>query len=142
MVRNGKVTGRASSVPAGLAVSGIVSLVTTVLIVTIGGALISKEILPQEQIGYCSMLALLLGAVMGAVTAVRKIQRRRILVCMMSGGVYFLVLLAITAMFFGGQYQGVGVTFLLILGGSVIGALATNREGNRLTRKKYRKIHR
>ena len=36
--------------------------------------------------------------------------------CLAAGGGYYLCLLAITALFFGGQYQGVGVTALMVLG--------------------------
>jgi len=140
MTLNRKVTGKASSIPAGLAVSAAVSMIITLLVVTIGAYLLSKEILPQEQIGYCSMTALLAGSVLGAVTAARKIKHQKFLVGIFSGIVYYLVLLALTALFFGGEYQGMGVTLLLVMGGSMIGAILANREPKSrraMGRKKY-----
>ena len=45
---------------------------------------------------------------------------------MCSGLVYFVTLLAITALFFGGQYEAVGVTGLLVFGASTaVGLLKT-----------------
>ena len=142
MTLNRKVTGRAMSIPAGLAVSATVSLLVTLLVVVIGANLLSKEILIQENIGYCAMLALLLGSSLGAVTAAKGIKHRKLAVGMMSGGVYYLLLLGITALFFGGQYQGMGVTLILVLGGSLIGAILANRERGKGTVKRRKKSHR
>lgn len=135
MTLNRKVTGKASSIPAGLAVSGTFSMVITLLVVMIGAYMLSNGILPQEQIGYCSMTALLSGSLLGAVTAARRIKHQKLLVGLLNGVVYYLSLLAITALFFGGQYQGMGVTLLLVLGGSAIGAILANREQK--TRRPY-----
>lgn len=123
-----KNTGRAVSIPYGLAIGAVISMLVTVLISAIGAHLIISEMLPQEQIGYCSITALLAGAILGAMTAAGKVKHRKLVVCLLSGLVYFCILLATTALFFGGQYQGMGVTFITIGLGSVAAALITNRD--------------
>lgn len=135
-----KMTGRAASIPGGLAVGALVSMAVTILISAIGAHLIISEVLPQEQIGYCSIAALLTGAILGATTASKKVKHRNLMVCLLSGLVYYCTLLATTAMFFGGQYEGMGVTFIIILLGCTAAALISSREGK--TNHKRKKIHR
>ena len=91
--------------------------------------------------GYCAMAILLLASAAGSAVAEGTIQRLRIQMCLAAGGGYYLCLLAVTALFFGGQYQGMGVTALMVLCGAVLVILLApggkNRAGCR-RRKKHR----
>ena len=127
------------SIPSGLAAGAAVSIVATVVISFVGAQLILNEVMTQDRIGYCSMAALLAGTILGAVTASGKIRHRKLLMCLLSGGVYFCLLLAATALFFGGQYEGFGVTFLTVLMGSFAAALMTSREGKGGKKRKRKK---
>ena len=129
MVTNQKPTGRAVSMPAGLAMGVSVSLVITIAGIWLLACLVSGERLLWENIGYGIMLVLLAASVSGAAIASAKIKRQRLLVCNLSGVLYLLTLLGITALFFGGQYEAVGVTSLLIMGGSA--AVCTLGAGKR-----------
>ena len=131
--------GRAVTIPGGLAIGGIVSMIITVLLAGVGAHLVIQEILPQEQIGYCSIFALTTAEIIGAITATVKVKRRKLIVCLLSGLVYFLMLLSMTALFFGGQYEGMEVTFLTIALASVAAALITSREGKTNKRRSYKK---
>lgn len=122
MVVNQKVTGRASSIPVGLAVGLGVSLTVTMIMSMLVAYLQSTEMISDSGVGYGAMLTLLLSSAAGAGAAWRKVKHQRLVICAASGLCYFLSLIAITAMFFGGQYSAVGVTALLILGGA--GAVA------------------
>lgn len=137
-----KITGRAASVPAGLAIGALVSVAVTVLISAIGAYLVINEMLPQEQIGYCSIFALLASSILGAITAANRVKHRNLVVSLLSGLAYFVILLSVTALFFGGQYEGVGVTFIVILLGTAAAALITSREGNGRSNRKRRKTQR
>lgn len=117
MVINKKVTGTAASMPAGLALGCCVSLAVTITGAVIAANLILKEVIQESGIGYCSMLILLLSSVLGALTSVKRIKHRRLYVCILSGLIYYGLLLGMTALFFGGQYQGMGVTGLIVLAG-------------------------
>ena len=122
MVVNKRVSGQSKPMAVGLAVGCGISLVFTLL----GAALIANLVLSQkmssESIGYGAVIILLLASAIGAWLSYAMIKRRRLVVCLSFGLGYYLSLLAITALFFGGQYQGMGVTAMLILGGS--GAVA------------------
>ena len=117
MTVNRKVTGTAVSMPAGIAIGCVVSLLLTLAGSSLVAKLISDEILKDTAIGYGSMLIVLLASALGAVTAISKVKRRYLQVCLLSGVSYYGLLLCITALFFGGQYQGMGVTAMLVLAG-------------------------
>lgn len=134
----GKATGRALSMPAGLAVGGLTSLGITLAGSGVLAWLIHRERMEMENVGYGILGMLLLASFLGAMTAWRKIRRRRMLVCAASGAVYLGLLLAIPALFFGGQYGGVWVTALLVLGGSLAAGLLGLRQGRGVARRKIR----
>lgn len=123
MVANRKVTGTASSMPVGFTVAATGSLLMSIAGAALSGYLISKEVLQESSIGYCAMVLILLSSIVGAAIAVGRIKRRRVFVCMISGLIYFGILLCMTALFFGGQYQGIPVTGLLVLAGCALVAL-------------------
>ena len=115
MVKNRKPTGTASSIPAGIAFGVLISMIITLLGTAISAYLVHSESIRQESIGYASMAVLLVSGAVGALTAINRIKRMRLQMCLLSGACYFLVLLSVTALFFGGQYAGVGATGLTIL---------------------------
>lgn len=129
MIKTKKPTGRAMSFPGGLAVGLAASMSVTVLMTLLLSKLILEGTMAMEQVGYGTMALLLSASFLGAVMAQGRIKHRRALVCLLSGGVYFLGLLAITALFFGGQYSAVGVSGLLVLAGCGSAALITARKG-------------
>lgn len=134
----GQITGRAMSMPAGLAVGGLTSLGIT-LAGTAGLAwLVHTERMEMESVGYGIMVLLLTASFLGAMLSYGKIKRRRMLVCASSGAVYMGILLLIPALFFGGQYGAVWATALLVMAGSVTAGLLGLRQGRGLGRKKIR----
>lgn len=124
-----KLTGRAMSMPGGLAAGAAVSLAVTLFSAALIANMVDTGRLPEEKIGYGIMVLLLAASFLGAVVANGRIKRQRLMVSMLSGGIFFLILLSITALFFGGQYSGVGVTAGLILAGSGAAALLGLRQG-------------
>ena len=124
MTLNQKPTGMASSIPRGLVISGLIGVITTLIGAAIVAYLVDKELLDELKIGYAIMVMLLLASYLSALTAWKKIKHRRIIVCLSAGGVYFGILLSITALFFGGQYQAVGETAMLVLCGSMLAAMS------------------
>lgn len=133
-----KSTGRTLSMTAGLALGGVVSLVVTLAGVGLLTCLIDRQHLDMANVGYGILILLLLGSFLGAKVAHQSIRRRRMLVCLCAGGVYLGELLAITALFFGGQYSGVGTTALLILAGSGAAALLGMEQGRGGGRRKIK----
>ena len=135
---NKKPTGVAVSMPSGLAWGAFVGVAMTALTSLLGAQMIHNEVLDQEMIGYCSLTALLTGTILGAMTSMRRIQRRNLQVCLLNGAIYFCILLASTALFFGGQYEGVGISFVTVTLGSLAAAILRGWGGTskKLRRKK------
>lgn len=129
MTVNRKPNGRAMTLPAGSALGAAFALLWTLISSGFLAWLIHNERLPEEAIGYGSMVILLSASILGALVAYGKVKKQRMLTSACSGGIYLLMLLAITALFFGGKYSGMGVTALLILGGSGTAALLGMRQG-------------
>ncbi len=141
MMQTQKPTGRAASIPGGLAIGALISLTVTILMAMILAKLIQSQTIAQEQVGYGVMALLFTSSFLGAAAAQGKVKHRRLLVCMLTGAVYFLILMSITALFFGGQYSAVGVTALLVMGAAGCAALlcANPGKGSGRSRKKHRK---
>lgn len=140
MVMNKKVTGKAMSMPAGLSVGLAVSIVVTLIATAVTANLVLAQRVGESAIGYIAVIVLLLASAMGSWLAAALIKRRWMVVCLATGGIYYLALLATTALFFGGQYQGMGVTAMAVLGGcgaiGLLGLRGESRSRNRV--KKYR----
>lgn len=140
MTINQKVTGTASTIPVGLALGTLGSIGITILLSAIAAWLTLSGRIPENSIGYCSMFILLLSSMAGSAIAIARTKRLRFQVGVAAGALYFLCLLAITALFFGGIYEGVGATALMILCGCglviLLGPGGRNRAGCRKRKKR------
>ncbi len=128
MTVNQKPSGRAVSMPRGLVMGGVTSLTTTLVLTALYAKLMESGTMGEGQIGYWVMGMLLGGSFFGSMVAVSKVKRQRLMVCLLSGLVYFLMLMSITALFFGGQYAAVGVTGILVMGGSLLPVLVSGQK--------------
>lgn len=140
MVSNHKVTGKASNIPMGILLGLSVSILITLVGAAVAAWMISGELTGQETLGYLSAGILLLASAAGSIVAAGRIKRMRVQSGLLSGLSYYLFLLAMTALFFGGQYQGMGVTALMVALGCTSGALVglkgkTRRSGGGKSRR-------
>ena len=131
-----KATRKAMGIPTGIAVSTLISL-----IISLGGAavcawLVSSEKIGECSIGYAAMFVVMLASAAGAWFNTYMIQRHRLQMCLLSGTCYFLSLLAMTALFFGGQYQGLGAMAIVILCGCAVIAFFPTKKGQLKLKKK------
>ncbi len=111
------------SMPGGIGLGVGVSAAITLLLCWLISWLIASERVGENAIGYAAMTILLVSAYVGALLAAARIKHQKMMICLLSGAAYFAVLLACTALFFGGQYQGVGISALLIAAGSIAAAM-------------------
>ena len=138
MVRNKKVTGTAKSVPVGIFIGTLAALGVTVTGSLITAWLVINEKTSENAIGYFAMLILLAASMAGAYTAQSLVKHQRMVICASVGVAYYISLLAVTALFFGGQYQGMGVTALTVAAG--IGAvILIGLKGENGHRRKFKK---
>ncbi len=139
MVNKSKSTG---SIPSGIGIAAAVSIAVTLLGAAVIACLVDREVIAAEGISAASSLIWIIGAALGALTAMVRIKRMRMQMCMLSGGCYFLTLIAVTALFFGGQYAGMGVSTLCILCGcgavAILSILAEKKGGRKIRKRTYR----
>ena len=107
------------SVPRGVCIGIFVSLLVTLIGIGVISWMLSGEKMTESTQDYGVVLILLLSSATGVGTALSISKSKRLVVSILVGGGYYLLLLACTALFFGGQYQGVGVTALVILAGCI-----------------------
>lgn len=122
---SGNITGKSMSVPGGLALSGSISLSITLLLSALLAKLLDSQRLSWEQAGYWIMAMLFVAAFTGAKSAIATIKRPRLAVSAMSGVLYWGLLLCITALFFGGNFNAVPETALIIIAGSGCAAMVS-----------------
>ena len=130
------------SIPGGLALSAAVSLGVTLILSAVVAKMVDAELMGEGAIGYGSLVTLLTASISGAAFAAMKIKRQRLMVCLLSGLVYYITLLGITALFFGGQYQGMGITALVIAGGCGTVILMGMKQGKGKEIRHRKKLHR
>lgn len=135
MIRKGKpmaVSGMGKGILWGAAVSGIVTIICAMIL----AAMLGKETISENAMGYGVMMVLILAAYSGGFTACKIAGRQRLTSSLLSGATYFGILLSVTALIFEAHYTGVGQTVLLILCGCVLAAMWTSRnKGHGKTKK-------
>ena len=124
-----------SNLPAGISLGLLVSILFTLISAAGITQLVTKEKIAENNIGYLILAVLLLSTMVGAWTAVIRTKRLRLQVCLLEGAGYFLAMLAIAAMFFGGRYQGVLPSAMTILTGCLLVAFLPAVGKHRINRK-------
>ena len=142
MSTNQKVTGKASSLPVGITLGVLIALIVTLIGSAVTAWLIVGEKIGEGSVGYCSAFITLLASVLGSEISWLRTKRLRLQVCLITGAAYYLLLLAVTAVFFGGIYLGMGMTAITVFCGCGSIALLGVRGGKRIKFKGMKKVYR
>ncbi len=126
--RNRATLGGSAGMALHIAMGLVLSLGLTAAVCCLSAYLVSSGKMSESAIGYGAAAALLISSAGGAMLSAAKIGQHRMPVCLISGAVYFLSLLCCTALFFEGRFEGVGISALLILGGSGAAGLVGLRQ--------------
>ena len=128
------------SMPLGVGLGGITSLILTILGAVVISAFVGDEIISETSVPGWSVLIRTIAAAVGAAVSAAILKKRLLMVCAITGGGYLLLLLALTALFFGGEYNGFWLGSVLIMAGSMVCAflpLLKGKKGTRRRRKLY-----
>lgn len=137
MLVNQKPTGTASTMVGGIAWGTACAMALAAVLSAVLAFFISREVVKQENLGYGVMAILFLSGALAFSASYRRVKRRRLLVFALSAAAFLVSLTAITALFFGGQYDGIFPTAMLIIGGSGTAFLLSARKR---TGEKHRKM--
>ena len=114
-----------------------VAMIITMIVCAAGASLMRAERVGEGSSGIISIISLVLSSAIGAMMALRKAGHHRIITCLGTGLIYWLILWSCTAMLFEGDYQSVGTTALAVLGGcgcTVLLGLKEKRPKSRYTK--------
>lgn len=139
MVVNRKPTGTGKSMPAGLVMGWMVSMVITIVACGVITWLILSGKAGWKVMGYGAIAILFAASYVGAAVSCRMIMHRKLLVCILSGVIFLFSLTTITALLFGGQLDSIWITALLTAGGTTMAVLvhcAEKKGSVRRSRKK------
>lgn len=123
MLLNRRTKSTMSDVSTGVLLGVGVCLLLTLLGSIVLTWMIHAEALQSVAVGYGVICVLLLSSLVGTWIASVKVNRFRAQVCLITAVGYYVVLLAMTALFFGGRYQGMGVTAVVVILGCIIAIL-------------------
>lgn len=138
MGKQGKTKGKAAAIPAGIGIGLCVGLITTLLGAVLLAFALAGETLTVDTMGYGVMVVLFVAAFISSMVATWCIKHRKMQVSLITAGAYLLMLLAMNALFFGGQYEGVGATVLVVAIAGAAAAFIGSSGGK--TAKHHRKI--
>lgn len=114
----------------------IVCGVLTAMLVTLAGAALTAVLIENQTLGeggadVSAKVIVALATMLGSAVAALLAKRLRLQVCMLCGGTYFALLLGMTALFFGGQYSGMGITSIIVLAFCLFAAFLPNKSGKK-----------
>lgn len=97
--------------------------------------LIAWEKLSEGAIAPAAVIAVAISVFSASIVITRKNEEKRLLVCFMIGGVYYVSLLCCNALFFDGSYRGMLGAALTIMGCSLVAGLLGNSQKGRGARR-------
>lgn len=125
------------SIPAAIGIGALISLLTMIIGTAVMTLLLANQTIEENTVGYGVLLVIILSVVIGSTVSILLARSRVLIVSLCTALTFALVLLAMTAMFFGGQYSGVPVTLLVMAGSAISVALIAGKYINKP--KPYRK---
>lgn len=129
-----------SSIPGSVAGGVTGGLLVTILGAALISTLMLREILKETTIGYSAMVILLLASFAASKISLVNTTQKRWLIALITGISYGAILLILNGILYRGGYEGVGVTILLIMGGSIAALLlGTRTKAKRINPKRKRR---
>ena len=130
------------SMPAGVGIGVGVATVLSLAGAALLAWLIGSEKMNENAMGMGSLILLALSSAIGSIIANICIREKKLIVTAATSATFFILLLAITALLFEGQYHHVGATALSILAGGMIaiipGIILSASGGKRIKIKAFR----
>lgn len=115
--------GKASTVASSMVMAGLTSMFTTIIATAVITNFIHTEKIAWNHAGYWIMVMLFISSFIGGKYAIYAAQMPKMIISLMSGLLYWGLLLCITAIFFGGNFESVWETAGVILAGCGCSAL-------------------
>ncbi len=119
-----------TQIAIGLAMGWGVAVITMLLVTILVATLVAGQKIEEGMIAPGAVAATILASFLGALFTVGKIGEKRMIYSLISGGIYYITLLCMNALFFEGTYRGLGAAALTITGSCVVVGLMGFRQKN------------
>ena len=113
-----RIKGRQVSLPAGIGIGIGASVFISIAGAMILAVLINGEYMDINSLTAGTALLHLIASFVGSWLASVLTKQKRLITSLITAASYLLVMLGMTALVFGGQYQGVGLALLMVLIGA------------------------
>lgn len=117
-----------ASMPVSLATGCVLAWVITIVIGAIVAFLVTGERVSEDFINPASVIALFASSFTCAMIAGGMVGQRRMIVCVISGGIYYISLICVNILFFDGSFRGLLGAALTVMGSCVIAGLLQTRQ--------------
>lgn len=123
-----RTKGNNSSMPISLGIGLILAWMFTVAVGAIAAFLVAGERMPEDFIEPAAVITLCVSSFVGSMVAGGMMEQKRMIVCVVSGGIYYLSLICFNMLFFEGCLHGLLGAALTIMGSCVIAGLLQTRQ--------------
>lgn len=124
--------------PLGIGLGVLTSMILTIIGAIVISALVSNESITESSVSVWSVAVRTVAAFAGSAVSTALLKQRLLMVSAITGAGYLLLLLACTALFFGGEYRGFWVGSILIMVSSMICAFLPLIKGKKGIRKHHK----
>ena len=131
-------TGRSPSVGKAILSGTSTGAATSFLGAAVLAKLLDSEVMKMENVGYGILMIHLLAVFLGVKETLRRAGKAGIWAAAATGASYFLLLLAVNALFFQGEFTGMGVTLLLIAAATAGAVLTEGKRSGKRGRRHYK----
>ena len=139
MVKLTRDRSKATVIPIAVGIGLGVAWILTILGAVVLTFALAGETISMDAMGFGIVVVLFVSTFTGSMIAVWYAKGQRMQISMITAGVYFLTLLAMNAIFFGGEYKGVWVSLLVVvLAGAVAAFVGTGGVKTRKHKIKFR----
>jgi len=106
----------------------IISLLSTVTGTMVCSIMMSKEMIGEDCVGYCAIGILLISSTAVATTTNKIGNGNMMRTILAACAIYEGLLLAMTALFFGGRFRGICVSTVVVLSGGMLSILLRGKK--------------
>ncbi len=118
-----RIKGKQLSLPIGIAIGIFISVTITIAGAMLLGGLIDAQKMPLESLDTTTAVIHLIAAFAGSWISYLVTKKMRLMVSAITAGGYLIVLCGMTALIFGGRYQGFGLGILMVFAGLLLSIL-------------------
>ena len=130
------------SIPLSIIIGICASILLTLTGATIAAALLVSERIGIQAVSTAAAITAVIASGTGSWLSSLLAGKQRMQVCLLTGAGYFMLLLAMTALFFEGSYENVPVRLIFtLLSSTLVGFLGMKEKRNRKTNR-FKKVYR